>query len=292
MSRVLRPALQTALSAPGRFAMALCIDITRSDGAVYHYTSWDVALQIDSDWYSPTAGVQASKVENNGDAAVDQMQVTVLLDTADITEADVLMGKWHGAQVRLFMVNAENASEGALEVRTGWLGNISVEDGQAKCEFLGLMQHLQSTIGKVVTKTCLNEFCGPIDANGRGCGLSLASFTTAATVTGWDPDGIVIDSTSLTSYPNGEFNEGKVTFDAQPWISFGVKFSYQASGILVLKEVPPFTVTPGMTFTVSRGCTKEFDFCVNSRSNGARFNGFPHLKGNDKLLQFGRRNGS
>lgn len=301
MTRSVSTALGAALAARGRFPMALCARITRpAVGDALAFTSWDRDLSILETGgdepsyrsYKATPGISLSQIEHNGNADVDTLSADILLDGSIVDEDELRAGKWHGATIYLFVINAEDVSQGPLEQRFGWIGNITLERGQARIEFLGLSQHFQSTIGEVVTEKCLNEFCGPINSRGQGCGLDIADFTETATVTGWDGDLLVIDSVDLTGFANNEFNGGKVRFDDQDWIDIGVLWSIQADGLLKLKLPPPFTVTPGMTFTVSRGCTKEHDFCINSRSNGPRFRGFPHLKGNDKLVQFGRRNGS
>lgn len=291
--------LEGTLTAKGRAAIAVCMQCLLADGTtVYGFTTLDRDLTIDlgdghgSVVYESASGATSSEVSNNGNNDVDSMEITLLLNSARITEADVLAGKWNGAQVKLFLVNWEDLSQGVLKMRTGWLGQVVLDRGTAKAELLGLLQHFQSTIGEVVSQTCLNDFCGAVDGRGRGCGLDIATFTETGVVTDWDPDLMILYSNDFAGFADGTFDEGRVTFDAQPWITFGIKISRQVEGALVLKQFPPFTVTAGMAITVTKGCLKTFDFCRDSRSNAARFRGFPHLKGNDKLVQFGRRNGS
>lgn len=300
MSRAVHADLQTVLSARGGdFAPALCAEITRTDAEVFRLTSWARSLTVEGNKYSHTVGLTLNAIESNGDANVDQSQATLLLtDSSVVTTTDVLKGLWRGAEVRIFLVHADNTAH-VIEQRYGWIGNITLDRDQVRFEVLGLNQHFQTTIGEVVTEKCLNVFCGAVNSRGQGCGLDIADFTESGTVTDYDPDAtiggqraIIVYSDDLNTFPDDDFNGGKVTFDDEPWISLGIRLSRQTEGAFVLKEVPPFTIAAGMTFSIERGCTKEHDFCITSRSNGPRFRGFPHLKGNDKLGQFGRRNGS
>jgi uncharacterized phage protein (TIGR02218 family) len=276
-------------------ALALCAQVVWSDATTtFSFTSWDRNLLIGSDIYLSAPGMSVSQVQGGSAGAVDSLEIKILPSAAaSIVEDDILAGKWNGSTITLFLVNPEDLTQGRMSLMSGTLGNVTLDRGLITGEFLGLMQALQSTIGEIVTATCQNVFCGAIDSRGRGCGLDIADYTFTGFVTGWDPVLLVVDSADFTSYPNNQFNDGTLTFDDEQWITFGIRFFIQASGIIALKQAPPFPVTAGMAITVKEGCAKTIDVCIASpRANAARFRGFPHLKGNDKLLQTGRRNGS
>lgn len=258
------------------------------------FTSWDRDITYDIGdgdvVYVAGLGLSASKVQGNADGAVDSLEVKVLLNGSVVTAADITQGRWRGSTILLFLVNPEDLTMGRLDFHDGTLGQTTLERGQTTAEFLGLLQRYLSTLGETVTATCQNEFCGAVDSRGRGCGLDIATFTFTGAVTGWDGDLNVIDSADFTSYPNNQFNDGRLVFDDESWITFGIRFSIQADGIIELKMPPPFPVTPGMAFTVFEGCAKTREVCsVAPRDNMARYRGFPDLKGNDKLFQTGKR---
>lgn len=290
--------LATHLATRGAVPLALCADVRWNDGAALHFTSWDrdhiipeegADDPIGAPVYVAGLGLSVSKVQGNSDGKVDSLEVKLLLGRSEVTADEINQGRWRGATISLFLVNPEDWTMGRLKFHAGTIGQTTLERAQATAEFLGLMQRYLSTIGEVVTATCQNEFCGAVDSRGRGCGLDIADFTYTGAVTGWDPDGIVVDSTDFDGFADNFFNGGRLTFDDQDWITFGIAYSIQADGILKIKQKPPFDVTPGMAITVTRGCSKEFATCTDTYSNGARFRGFPHLKGNDKLFQTGQK---
>jgi len=303
--RTISTDLATHLATRGAIPLALCADVRWSDDTALYFTSWDRDLTIpveggddplDAPVYVAGLGMSVSKVQGNSDGKVDSLEVRVLFGRSEVTQADLLAGRWRGASISLFLVNPEDVSMGRVTFHSGSQGQTTTERGQVTAEFLGRMQRYLSTIGETVTSTCQNDFCGPIDARGRGCGLDIADFTYTGTVTDYDDaatisglPAVIVYSDDLDGQADGFFDEGVITFDDEPWIAFGVRLFRQTEGACVLKQKPPFAVTAGMTFTISRGCSKEFGTCTGTYSNGDRFRAFPHLKGNDKLFQAGQQ---
>jgi uncharacterized phage protein (TIGR02218 family) len=259
MPRSLSAELAAHIERVGKSDLALCAAISRTsdDFTTYpRFTSWDRDLTITEDGgdepldvvYLTAPGMSVSQIQANANGGVDHLEIRIL-PTVGVVEDDILAGKWNGAGIRLFLVNPSDLTQGTLELMSGQLGQVTLDGGAIVGEFLGLLQHYQATIGEIVTSTCQNEFCGEVDSRGRGCGLDIADFTEAGEVTGWDGDGLVVDSVDFTGFPDNEFNDGILTFDDEPWISFGVRFFIQADGIIALKSAPPFPVTAAMTFT-------------------------------------------
>lgn len=297
--------LATHLATRGAVPLALCADVRWPDNTALYFTSWDRDLIIPAEGaddpigapvYVAGLGMSVSKVQGNSDGKVDSLEVKVLLGRAEVTVDEINQGRWRGATISLFLVNPEDWTMGRLNFHSGTLGQTTTDRGQVTAEFLGLLQRYLSTLGETVTSTCQNIFCGAIDSRGRGCGLDIADFTYSGTVTDFDPaatisglPAVIVYSDDLDSQLDDFFNDGVITFDDEDWISFGVRLFRQTEGACVLKQQPPFAVTAGMTFTISKGCSKEFGTCTGTYSNGARFRGFPHLKGNDKLFQVGQK---
>lgn len=303
--RSLSTELATHLATRGAVPLALCAEVRWSDSTALYFTSWDRDLIIPAEGaddligapaYIAGLGLSVSKVQGNSDGKVDSLEAKVLLGRAEVTQGDLMAGRWRGATINLFLVNPEDWTQGRLNFHTGTLGQTTLDRGQVTAEFLGLLQRYLSTLGETVTSTCQNVFCGAVDSRGRGCGLDIATFTYAGAVTDYDPaatisglPAIIVYSDDLNGHADDFFDDGRITFDDQAWISFGVRLFRQTEGACVLKQQPPFAITAGMTFTISKGCSKEFATCTGTYSNGRRFRGFPHLKGNDKLFQVGQK---
>jgi uncharacterized phage protein (TIGR02218 family) len=306
MSRDIPAALQTHIAAKGAAALALCADITRPDDdftSILRFTSWDRDLVIEFDGgeeplygtYLQGLGMSVSRVQGNSAGAVDHLEAKLLLNGSVVTDTDVLAGRWRGATIRLFLVNPEDLTMGEIVFHTGTLGQTTLDLGTVTAEFLGLLQRYLSTIGETVTSTCQNIFCGAVDSRGRGCGLDIADYTFTGTVTDYDDaatiggqPALIMYSDDLDGFADDLFNDGRITFDDEPWIAIGVRLFRQTEGACVLKQQPPFTISLGMTFTIIQDCAKTATAC-QGYTNMARFRGFPHLKGTDLMLQVGQR---
>ena len=78
-----------------------------------------------------------------------------VFDSAEITEEDLRAGLFDGAEVRVFLVNWADPSQGALKLRRGWLGEVvATERGVFRAELRGLVQALSQTVGELFTPEC------------------------------------------------------------------------------------------------------------------------------------------
>ena len=54
---------------------------------------------------------------------------------------------------------------------------------------------------------------------------------------------------------------------------------------IALWQTPAAGVSIGDTFTIRAGCDKQFTTCKAKFSNVANFRGFPHIPGNDFVIE-------
>jgi uncharacterized phage protein (TIGR02218 family) len=271
----------------------VCILITRTDGAKFGYTDCDFDLVVSGQTYKALTG--ASATQNDGSAAmnVDHAEVLSYLDASEMTEADLMAGKWDDATISMFMVNRKNVSSGTYHMRDGVLGQITVKSpSEFQAELRGLTQFLQKQIGEVITPLCRWDL-GSTSQNGppgaRGlCTVNLTPYTitgVAVTAVSTNQNFTASSLTQAVAY----FQAGKVTWTSG--LNNGRSMDIQAhgsGGVLVLALPMLNNVQIGDVFTIVPGCQKRLvQDCIGKFNNGINHGGFPYLPGIDKMMRPG-----
>ena len=145
-------ALQTHLA--GRLTtICYCVVITREDGVVLRFTSLDRDLVFDSQTYK--VGYDPTAIANTDQFNVDNLEFAGAIDHDDITSGDIRAGLYDHATFEIFLCNWADTSMGKVTLKTGWLGNISINfPGGFEAEGRSLMQALQVKYGKHFTAPC------------------------------------------------------------------------------------------------------------------------------------------
>ena len=97
---------------------AWCWKVTRIDAQVFGFTSIDVDLLVSGVTYKAATGITPAAIDGRADLSVANLDVTGMLDSAAITEADLLAGLWDGAAVDVFEVNYTDLTMGVMNLRT------------------------------------------------------------------------------------------------------------------------------------------------------------------------------
>lgn len=182
--------------------------ISELDGSVVAMTSYSSDLVGVPGYpgltFQRNTGVTASQLQSDSGNAFSQMEASLFLLSAGISEADVLAGKWQHAQAVLFICNYEALNMGQVIMQFGHLAEFVQKSPMVTAEIKGLNNALTAQIGTVTRPECSHDFC---DA---GCGLDEADYTITGTITG------VTSQTSFASsgiaLPAGWLNNGKLTF--------------------------------------------------------------------------------
>jgi uncharacterized phage protein (TIGR02218 family) len=275
--------LRETLEGAGMF-LAVCVSITRTDSESLYFTSWDSALEIDGNTYSPLNSVTASDAKTSAKPNTDNLEVIGILSAESLTEADVLAGRYDGAAVRMFWVNPVDLSQGVIGNLTGTVGNITLRDGQYTAEILGTAHNLQQHAKLRTSETCRVSQLG----NTR-CGVNLAGFTHTGTIyASTDTLNMTVGSMAQAT---GYFSGGIITFTsgANDGISREIKTHTLTTGraVLVLQEPFPFSISNGDGVTLVAGCDRTIGTCQTKFSNAARFDGEPYLPLEDKVQNRG-----
>ena len=129
---------------------------------------------------------------------VDSIDVSGINDDDGITDADLHAGLWDYATFQLFVVNYNDLTQGAMILRTGRLGEVTMERGQFKTELRGMMQAYSRTIGELVSPSC-RAVLG--DAR---CGVTIGPYTVTGTIDSVAADGVTLyDAARTEAGPDG-----------------------------------------------------------------------------------------
>ena len=85
--------------------LATCIKITTKDGANKGYTTLDSNLTIDGLLYSANSGFSANSFLDENYAKNANANFLLGVSSNDITQENLLSGKYEGAIVEIFIVN-------------------------------------------------------------------------------------------------------------------------------------------------------------------------------------------
>lgn len=237
--------------------------------------------------FKRNTGVTASQLESSAGNAFSQMEASLFLLAAGITEADVLAGKWAHASAVLFVCNYEALNMGQLIMQSGNLAEFVQKSPIVTAEIKGLNNHLTAQIGKVTRAECSHDFCD------SGCGLLAVDFTIAKTLTGVTSQ-TVFAASGITS-PAGWLNNGKCTFTSGPNTGYPLRIdNNDVATTIVLRTPAPYLPSIGETVSLLAGCQKRLTDCqtrlkndgvtvVNNILNRAAFDFVPTLESFTRL---------
>lgn len=260
--------------------LATCWLVTRTDGQVFGFTDHSEDLEFEGGTFSASTGYTATAIRSGSGLNVDNLDVQGALDSNTITDEDLLAGIWDFAAIEIFVVNYNDLTMGAMNLRTGNLGAMRSGRGSFVAELRGMMQRVQQGLGRLVMPAC------NADVFDERCGLNIATFTNGRVST-------TIDSVSSNrqfiasglSQATGWFDFGLATFTSglNSGLSMEVK-TFTIGGSVLLFLPMPYAVQVGDAFTVTKGCDKSLPTCRDVFNNVVNFRGFPHLPGVGRLL--------
>jgi uncharacterized phage protein (TIGR02218 family) len=127
--------------------------LTRRDGRIFGFTDHDLPLVFDGIAFSASSGLSASALEQSTGLAVDNSETIGALSDAAITEADILAGRFDGAEIRCWQLDWSDPAA-RVEIFRGSIGEIMRANGQFQAELRGLSEALNKTQGRVFHRRC------------------------------------------------------------------------------------------------------------------------------------------
>ena len=107
--------------------------------------------------------------------ATDNLEVTGILDSDDIADADIEAGLYDHARIDVYACNWADLTQGTVQLRRGWLGEVTRAGAHYVAELRGLHDLLQRPVGAYYTPECRYDLG---DAN---CTINLAPITVTGT---------------------------------------------------------------------------------------------------------------
>lgn len=263
--------------AGGTSTLAWLLKLTRSDAAVFGFTSADFDIVDGGVIYKSAPGLSISQVVTSSSMNVDNLELSTLDDGSVFNKTDLLAGRWNNAAFAISRCNWADLSMGLDTKMVGTVGNASLLNGQIIFELRGLQQYLQQPVVDVTSKTCRARLGDSL------CRVNLTSYTVTGTITSVTSKRQFRDSSRTEPY--FYFAEGLITFNsgANAGLSQKVKVSY-ADGTIELMLPMIGTVAIGNTYTLVAGCSKRLvEDCAGKFNNVLNFQGEPHVPGLDAL---------
>ena len=264
--------------------LAWLLTLTRTDGVIKGFTTFDQDLVIAGVTYKADGAFTPSRVESSSGMATDNLDIVGMLNEVDVTDADVANGLYDHARVDLAVCNWADVTQETLLLRRGWIGEVVRSGGHYVAELRGLHDALQRPIGVWYAPECR------FDLGDASCGINLAARTVTGTVTG------VTDKTLFTDTARTEasdlFTYGSLTWTSGPnaGLSAEVKKWDGAAQAFTLWLPMPQMIAVGDTYSVYAGCDKRFTTCQNKFANAAQFGGFPYVPGVGNILKYPQGN--
>lgn len=259
--------------------LATLVKLTRKDGEVLGFTSYDKDIIHEGVSFRAATAFTASALESRRSLSTDNLDIIGMLDDAGISEDDLSMGRYDHARVDVYLCNWADPGQGVMQLRRGWIGEITITNGTYQAELRGLTDLLQRTIGHSFTPECRH------DLGNNACGISLAAHTVTGSVTVATSSDVFTDAARTEA--DGFFDYGLLTWSSglNAGLSMEVK-QFASGGVFQLWLPMPKALAVGDGYSVHQGCDRRFATCKGTFNNVANFGGFPHLPGVDRILTY------
>lgn len=257
--------------------------ITRADRLVLGFTDHDRVLTFDGQEFRPESGLSARAIIQGAGLSVDNSEAEGALTDDAITEADLMAGRWDGAELRMWEVDWTNTSSRRLAFR-GHLGEVSRANGAFRAELRGLSEPLNAATGRVFHPRCAARLG---DAQ---CGIALDNPNFyAETVVEMLEEGRLFRFAAFEAYDSAWFEGGEmiVTSGAAEGLRGRIKNDRALPGggrEIELWEGLGLQPASGDGLRLVVGCDRRAETCRLKFRNYLNFRGFPHLPPEDWLL--------
>lgn len=266
---------------------ATCWRVTRADGLTLGFTDHDRPVAFDGLTYRPDLGFETTAATQEPDLAAGSAEVSGILASQSLTEADLAAGLWDGAEVEVFTVDWQDPSARVL-MRLAVIGEVRREGQAFRAELRGLAHLFDQPQGRVFSHLC------DADLGDARCRVDLdaGGFRPTATLAA----GSTRDTLRLEGVAGPEadwFTGGRVevTPDAGPAIVREIVSDRRDGSERVVTLLGPLPQVPEPAWEIRlvAGCDKRFATCREKFANAPNFQGFPHMPGADFVLAYPSR---
>lgn len=233
------------------------------------FTSLDssVTLAAHSLTFFPTAGLHPSTTESES-GKPSNFELRGIFESVGVTEADLLAGKWNGAEIELWRMNYADLTMGEEVLFRGVISHFTDHQDYFKAEIVGLANRMSTNFGGMTSRICrrvrtFTDFpgeCGYQDPTTHG--FDSQRQVIADTII----SRLAIDFDGYESVPADFYTNGKAECltGENEGIAREIQSGVVSGGLLhvVLKRAFPLTVTAGDDFELTVGCNGTLERCM------------------------------
>ena len=263
--------------------LVTCWQLTLGNGTNMGFTDSDEDQIYGGVTFKAATGYTRSAISTPVDLSVPNLNVQGVLSDIGITDDDIRAGLYDFAQVFIFMMvpgDVNGNQYGILKLRRGWLGQVTLTQGQHESEMRGLAQLLALNFLEVFTLECQADF------GDSRCKNDLATVTDTGYVTSiGTPNSIFAATMEIEPARASQFYQfGNVTLltGRNKGVSIEIKNWDGTNFTLYLPSGYPIEV--GDQFTAVAGCDKSMATCIAKFFNLINFRGFPYIPGLDATM--------
>ena len=253
--------------------------VTRTDGTVFGFTDHDRDLTFDGMTFRADSGLSARALQQGTGLSVDNTEALGLLSDTALSEADIVAGRFDGAEVRCWRVNWADPAQRLLRFR-GHIGEMRRTGAAFTAELRGLTEALNRPMGRIYQKPCtavLGDAACRVDLSGPDHSLTLP----VAVVEG----ARILRLAGLGNAPGGWFRRGRllVLDGAAIGLQGTIKRDSPQGSQREIELWEPLRapIAAGDRLRLQAGCDKRFATCRDKFANLVNFQGFPDLPGDD-----------
>lgn len=256
-------------------SVALCWRIERRDGVTIGLTAHDRDLDIDGLLYRAAPGMTPSAIERSAGLDVDSMDVTGALTGSAISEADLLAGRWDGAEVTLFAIDWQAPSQREM-LGGGTIGAVETRGDMLTAELRGASARLERPVVEETSPECRAALG---DAR---CRVAMAGRKRLVRATSLSGNRIAIDAAEPVA---NAYGGGRLRWIGGANSGLESEIARSEGAELVLRRAPRFAAA-GALAQIVEGCDKSLATCAARFGNAVNFRGEPFLPGIDLLTRY------
>lgn len=260
-----------------------CWAVTRRDGVTLGFTDHDRSLSFDGITFVADSGMTAKALSSTTGLSVDNTEAVGALSSASITEADIVAGRYDGADVTIWQVRWDDVDARNVRFR-GTMGEISRNGSAFQVDLRGLAEGLNQPQGRSYLTTC-SAVLGD-----RDCRVDVITDSRHVAEVEIDraTQGQSFDLATLVPFNDTWFEGGMITglSGAAKGLSGLIKHDKLIAGRRQVQLWQPLQaeIALGDGFRLIAGCDKRAKTCREKFSNLVNFQGFPHIPGDDWMM--------
>ena len=256
-------------------SLALCWRLERLDGAGIALTSHDTPLTSDGVRYDPAPGMTPASVTRSLGLQPQSAEAAGALDSDALSQADLALGRWDGAQVQMTIADWRDGSAEPVALVGGVIGSVSIRGEGFSAELQGAAAALEAPVCPATSAECRAEL------GDTKCRVDLAGRTLVAHVVESDGGSLTLDTAV-----DERFVLGRLRFMSGGNCGLATVILAAAGNVVEVRDLPRATVESGCRVELREGCDKRLATCVSRFANAVNFRGEPHLPGNDLLTRY------